>query len=84
MALAQIMEPFSESTQLLETKFGPQALKVPMQVISCQLQKIILKCTATFLLYPGLTQVTLTIFQLMLIQDSHSIQQQRSLLCQMK
>ena len=79
MAVAQIMEPSPESSQMLETKFG-KAVQGPMPVISCPLHRIISKYTATFLMYLGLTQATHTMSQLILIQDSHSIQQQRSLL----
>ena len=83
MALAQIMEPLSESTQLLETKFSKSS-QGSYACYQLSTTEDISKCTAIFLLYPGLTQATLTISKLMLIQDSHSIQQQRSLLCRMK
>ena len=74
MALAQIIEPLSESTQLSETKCSKSS-QGSYACYQLSTTEDISKCTAIFLLYPGLTQATLTITQLMLIQDSHSTEE---------
>ena len=63
MALAQIMNPTSESMHLLETKFGKSPQGPSMQAISFPQQRTILKFTATSLQYPGWTPATLVLSQ---------------------